>query len=290
MVPQSAIDAWGEVAPWAESRQVEQDLILSRALVELFKDPFLRQELRFRGGTALNKIHFPKPCRYSEDIDLVRATKGPIGPLLDRIRPALEPWLGEARYEVKEMMARLKFRIRAEGGSELPLKLKIEINTVEVEAFDPALEVPFRMDNPWFSGEADVATYSPEEMLATKLRALLQRDKGRDLFDLAHGLEVFEGLDADRVIACFGFYHRRAGLSLSRAEAENRMFAKLRKPTFMQDLQFLLPSAEIENLTDEAIKAAFTKVFVNLVSRLPGERWVRTEELAEQFGIEIPNR
>lgn len=290
MVPQSAIDAWGEVAPWAESRQVEQDLILSRALVELFKDPFLRQELRFRGGTALNKIHFPKPCRYSEDIDLVRATKGPIGPLLDRIRPALEPWLGEARYEVKEMMARLKFRIRAEGGSELPLKLKIEINTVEVEAFDPPLEVPFRMDNPWFSGEADVATYSPEEMLATKLRALLQRDKGRDLFDLAHGLEVFEGLDADRVIACFGFYHRRAGLSLSRAEAENRMFAKLRKPTFMQDLQFLLPSAEIENLTDEAIKAAFTKVFVNLVSRLPGERWVRTEELAEQFGIEIPNR
>ena len=280
MVPRSAIDAWGEIVPWAESRQVEQDLILSRALVELFKDPFLRQELRFRGGTALNKVHFPKPYRYSEDIDLVRATKGQIGPLLDRIRPALEPWLGEARYEVKEMMARLKFRIRAEGGSELPLKLKIEINTVEV---------PFRMDNPWFSGEADVATYSPEEMLATKLRALLQRDKGRDLFDLAHGLDVFENLDADRVITCFSFYHRRAGLSLSRAEAENRMFAKLRKPTFMQDLRFLLPSAEIENLTDEAIKAAFTRVFVSLVSRLPGERWARTEELAEQFGIEISN-
>lgn len=289
MVPRSAIDAWGEIAPWAESRQVEQDLILSRALVELFKDPFLRQELRFRGGTALNKVHFPKPYRYSEDIDLVRATKGPIGPLLDRIRPALEPWLGEARYEVKEKMARLKFRIRAEGGSELPLKLKIEINTVEVKAFDPPLEVPFRMDNPWFSGEADVATYSPEEMLATKFRALLQRDKGRDLFDLAHGLAVFEGLDADRVIACFDFYHRQAGLSLSRAEAENRMFAKLRKPTFMQDLQFLLPSAAVEDLTDEAIKAAFTRVFVNLVSRLPGERWARAEEFAEKFGIEIPN-
>ena len=247
------------------------------------------QELRFRGGTALNKLHFPKPYRYSEDIDLVRTTRGPIGPLLDHIRPALEPWLGAARYQGKEMLARLGFRLQAESGSEFPLKLKIEINTVEVEAFDPPLEIPFHMDNPWFSGAAQIPTYSPEEMLATKLRALLQRDKGRDLFDLAHGLEVFENLDVGRIIACFNFYHHRAGLSLSRAEAESRMFAKLRKPTFMQDMRFLLPSAEVENLTDEAIKSAFTQVFVGLVSRLPGERWVQTEEYAEKFGIEIPD-
>lgn len=290
MVPQSAIDAWGKVAPWAEPRQVEQDLILSRALVELFKDPFLRQELRFRGGTALNKVHFPKPYRYSEDIDLVRVTKGPIGPILDRIRPALESWLGKARYEGKEMMARLKFRIQAEDGADSPIRLKVEINTVEIETFDPPLEVPFRMDNPWFSGEAAIATYSPEEMLATKLRALLQRDKGRDLFDLAHGLEVFDDLDADRIIACFDFYHRQAGLTLSRAEAESRMFAKLIEPTITGDLRPLLSLADTTRLTDESIKAAFTRVFVSLVSRLPGERWARTEELAEKFGIEVPNR
>jgi predicted nucleotidyltransferase component of viral defense system len=42
---------------------VEQDLIISRALVELFGDHFLRGELRFRGGTALNKLHFPRPQR-----------------------------------------------------------------------------------------------------------------------------------------------------------------------------------------------------------------------------------
>ncbi|WP_456852590.1 nucleotidyl transferase AbiEii/AbiGii toxin family protein [Bradyrhizobium sp. USDA 4501] len=63
--------------PWPEDRQIEQDLIISRALVEIFKDNYLKKELRFRGGTALNKLHFPSAYRYSEDIDLTRTTEGP---------------------------------------------------------------------------------------------------------------------------------------------------------------------------------------------------------------------
>ncbi|MDA8363981.1 MAG: nucleotidyl transferase AbiEii/AbiGii toxin family protein, partial [Gammaproteobacteria bacterium] len=76
MIPQDYITAWNSVVPWAIQRQVEQDLIISRALVAIFSDPFLRGELRFRGGTALHKLHFPTPLRYSEDIDLVRTTAG----------------------------------------------------------------------------------------------------------------------------------------------------------------------------------------------------------------------
>ncbi len=96
MIPTQNIVAWSKVAPWAEPRQVEQDLIIARALVALFNNPFLHGELRFRGGTALNKLHFPAPLRYSEDIDLVRTTAGPIGPVLDALRAALQPWLGQA--------------------------------------------------------------------------------------------------------------------------------------------------------------------------------------------------
>jgi len=70
MIPSMNIVAWGKVVPWTEQRQVEQDLIISRALVDMFSDPFLREKLRFRGGTALNKLHFPAPLRYSEDIGL----------------------------------------------------------------------------------------------------------------------------------------------------------------------------------------------------------------------------
>jgi len=72
VIPLMNIVAWSNVVPWADQRQIEQDLIISRAIVDLFADPFLREQLRFRGGTALNKLHFPAPIRYSEDIDLVR--------------------------------------------------------------------------------------------------------------------------------------------------------------------------------------------------------------------------
>lgn len=74
MIPAQNIVAWGNVVPWTDPRQVEQDLVISRALVEVFGDDMLRGALRFRGGTALNKLHFPKPLRYSEDIDLVRTS------------------------------------------------------------------------------------------------------------------------------------------------------------------------------------------------------------------------
>ena len=94
MIPSQNIVAWGNVVPWADQRQVEQDLIICRAIIAIFSDELLSRELRFRGGTALNKLHFVPPLRYSEDIDLVRTSAGPIGPILDRLRAVLEPWLG----------------------------------------------------------------------------------------------------------------------------------------------------------------------------------------------------
>ena len=71
MIPRAHITAWRDAAPWATDAQVEQDLVISRALVELYRDDLLAQELASRGGTALQKLHFDPPTRYSEDIDLV---------------------------------------------------------------------------------------------------------------------------------------------------------------------------------------------------------------------------
>ena len=97
---------------WTEQRQIEQGLIINRALVELFNDPFLREQLR--GGTALNKLHIPKPLRYSEDIDLVRKTAGPIGPVLDAVRGVLQPWLEQARFDQSDAAPKLRFRLPAD--------------------------------------------------------------------------------------------------------------------------------------------------------------------------------
>ena len=285
MIPAQNIVAWGNVVPWADQRQVEQDLIISRALVEIFSDDMLRDALRMRGGTALNKLHFPAPVRYSEDIDLARTSGGPIGPLLDRLRVVLEPWLGRARFDQSLIAPKLRFRVDAEDGSGVPIRLKIEINTREIRAFDNPASLPLKIENPWFSGEAAISTFSREEMLATKLRALLQRDQGRDLYDLAYALEVFENLDVALIVEMFGRYLHLSGQTISRAQAQERMFAKLTNPRLLLDVRPLLPAAQAEALTEAATADSFCRVFTILVDRLPGEPWGRTQGMKERFGI-----
>ena len=285
MIPPQNIVAWSNVVPWADQRQVEQDLIIGRALVEIFSDDMLYAAVRVRGGPALNKLHFPKPMRYSEDIDLVRTSGGPIGPILDRLRVVLEPWLGRARFDQSPVAPKFRFRVDAEDGSGVPIRLKVEINTREIQAFDGPASLPLKIDNPWFSGEAAISTFSREEMLATKLRALLQRDQGRDLYDLAHALEVFENLDIARMVGMFGQYLDLSGQTISRAQAQERMFAKLANPRFLLDLRPLLPAAQAEALTEETTTDSFRRLFTMLIDRLPGEPWGRTQAMKERFGI-----
>ena len=286
MIPQDYITAWNRVVPWASQRQVEQDLIISRAIVAIFSDPFLRGELRFRGGTALNKLHFPAPLRYSEDIDLVRTTAGPISPILDRLHGILDPWLGKPSFDQSPVAPKLKYAVEAEDrDSPGPIKLKIEINTRERKAYDPPIEIPFGVENPWFTDEAAIPTFSREEMLATKLRALLQRNKGRDLFDLDHALTVFEGLNAVRVVECFLLYLEKSGVAISRAEAQQRMFQKLVPPTFFTDMRPLLSTNRARALTEEMLKVAFARVMTELIDRIPGDEWAKAGEMRERFGV-----
>ena len=144
MIPAMNIVAWGQSVPWVDQRQVEQDLIISRALVEIFSNSFLSKELRFRGGTALNKLHFAKLFRYSEDIDFTRTTTGPIGPILAAIRRCLEPWMGRAKFEQSPVAPKLRFRITSEDkSSSEPIRVKVEINFQETTAYEPAINLPF---------------------------------------------------------------------------------------------------------------------------------------------------
>lgn len=52
MIPKNAITYWRSIVPWQTPEQVEQDLIICKALVEIYKDAFLSKHLAFRGGTA----------------------------------------------------------------------------------------------------------------------------------------------------------------------------------------------------------------------------------------------
>ena len=53
MIPRAHIQQWANVAPWPDLRQVEQDLVISRALCDLFANEVLRDQIAFRGGTRI---------------------------------------------------------------------------------------------------------------------------------------------------------------------------------------------------------------------------------------------
>ena len=281
IIDRKHVENWNKVAPWPDYVQVEQDLIISRMLVDIFSDEFLRDELRFRGGTALNKLHFPAPLRYSEDIDLVRTTQGPIGKILHHLCAKTESWIGRPKVVKKYFLVKLVFRFVSNDPNISQISLKLEINTRERAQFVPPVALPFSIQNSWFSGQTSVPTFSIEEMLATKLRALLQRDKGRDLYDLDHALNVFEDLNTDRIIDLFQKYLDRAELSISRAEAQARRSQRFNETPLLQDIHSLLPVEKSKELTRSNIERSFWNVFENLVCKIPGQDWSELDDFVK---------
>ena len=159
-------------APWPDARQIEQDLIISRALCDLFNASALKNKIAFRGGTAINKLLFKQPLRYSEDIDLVQTQAIPIGATIDAIREALS-WLGKCNREQAGHSMHLVFKFTPEADPQAMLKIKVEINTREHKHLFGIRSYPFAVENDWYEGETKIASFEPEELFGTKLRALL---------------------------------------------------------------------------------------------------------------------
>lgn len=278
MIPQAYLQAWSAKAPWPDFRQVEQDLIICRALCDLFNMPALRGKIAFRGGTAINKLLFPQSLRYSEDIDLVQMQPEPIGATVDAIRGALA-WLGKCGREQAGHSMHLVFRFTPEVDARSMLKLKVEINTREHKNLFGIRHHPFIVNSDWYQGKAQIASFEPEELFGTKLRALLQRRKNRDLFDLGEGLKELV-LDADKLIASFEHYLALEGKLITRAVAEQRMLEKLTR-SLTEDVAPLLP-AGVRFSDDDAIDA-FERVWFELVVRLKGDAWKLTDKVVAEL-------
>ena len=156
MIPQACITAWRSIAPWAEDAQIEQDLVLSRVVIELFTEPLVAGKVALRGGTALNKLFIQPANRYSDDIDLVQTSAGAVGPLLDAMRGQLDSWLGRPKRSSAEGSVTLVYRFESEIPPVRPLRLKIEINTREHFSVFGFQRHQVAVSNPWFTGTAAV--------------------------------------------------------------------------------------------------------------------------------------
>jgi predicted nucleotidyltransferase component of viral defense system len=267
MIPRDYITEWRAQAPWVQDSQVEQDLIICRALVAIFGHPLLAKSLAFRGGTALYKIHLKPAARYSEDIDLVQINAEPAGPLMSALRDVLDPWLGKPQWKQTEGRVTFVYRVDSEDTPPLRLRLKVEINSREHFSVYGLTSHPFAVESRWFKSEAGITSYCLDELLGTKMRALYQRKKSRDLFDLAMALER-GSVNPRRIVTAFSHYMNEGGHRVSRAEFEENMHFKLRDPRFNTDLSPLL-SHGFEWDSAEASAS----VHSNLIARLPGGPW-----------------
>jgi len=238
MIPQSYITAWRKLAPWQENYQVEQDLIIQRSLIALFSDEFIRERLAFRGGTALHKLFLAPASRYSEDIDLVQIKPEPFGTIIDRIREQLS-FLGTPRIKQKQHNNTIVYSIQSED--DVVIKLKVEVNTREHFSVYGIQNIPVKLDSEWDDGEALVPTYGLDELLATKLRALYQRKKGRDLFDLWYALNNAD-VNVDKLIEAFKYYMNEEGNEVTQKEFIENMEKKIEDADFIGDMNGLLRS------------------------------------------------
>lgn len=259
MIPLRDVMGWRAHAPWVDDTMVEQDYLISRAVELLFTHPKLRQQLAMRGGTVLHKGHLAPAARYSEDIDLVlvEAKRSRRGIWLD-IADALEPLLGRPTESVvsnvrlfvrnlaaKSKIARLEYVYAPTDTSQAQAKLKVEINLNENRPLYPLTPVTMVVPTEQAGGTrtVDVVSYDIDEMLGTKLRALFQREHGRDLFDLWHAWRMSDTgrtahpIDPQRVGQAFRHYLLVEGsTAFTAADAEAELAIRLRSRKFCNDM------------------------------------------------------
>lgn len=242
MITKPDIAQWQNHAPWKEFAQVEQDLVISRTLVEIFSDDFLKANLAFRGGTALHKLYLNPAPRYSEDIDLVQIQPGPIKPIMKRIGEVVTFFEEDRKTKIGGHGAKALYRFTSEY-EEIRMRLKLEINCKEHVNVLEWVNFPFEVKSEWFSGKTEIRTYNINELLGTKLRALYQRSKGRDLFDLYYARQNLE-LDFEKIIVCFKEYITFAigNRPPSQKEFLMNIEEKEQNPEFNGDMEALLRS------------------------------------------------
>jgi len=239
MIPFADITAWSNTSPWGNPHFVEQDLVLCRILTELFNDNLLTAKLALRGGTAIHKLYlFPQP-RYSEDLDFVQLTTEPIGEVLNRTREVLS-FLGKPNIKQTQINNTILYHYISEPLPQVKSRIKIEINCHEHLNVHGTSIMPFSVRNPWFTGGCNIVTYSIDELIGTKIRALYQRKKGRDLFDIYYAL-MSGLLNIDKTIFC---YRKHMEFSVGQVPSakvySDNLAGKINDPLFISDMRPLL--------------------------------------------------
>jgi predicted nucleotidyltransferase component of viral defense system len=205
-----------DVKVWADEQGLpdllfaELDYRLVKALEALYSDAFLSERLCMKGGTAINKLFLGATSRLSVDLDFnhlgskeeVLKEKRAVRELIvDVLKKQDNSY--DVHYERPYGLTRIKARYKTVGG---PVQnFKIEISHVERFPILPPLKKEIKTPD----GLANVLTYTLEELTSTKLRAMLERFKGRDIYDLYFISQLKSDTTVVRKMFLYYFYKSR---------------------------------------------------------------------------------
>jgi len=240
--------------PWPNQRQVEQDLLLCRAMAAVFDDSFLRAQVAMRGGTLLHKVYLAPAARFSEDIDLVVVGARPEEHIRKALRRVLTDVLGSPKASAWDAMVlairnqarpsrilRMTYAVPSISTPGASLEIVLEANVSERTPYRPVISVPFGFPFRGAARETTIRGYDIHEMLGTKLRALFQRRRGRDLFDIYHAVTLAKpAIRPDAVIASFLHYLRQESANVRRREFVAILESHLADAGFLSDTAHLL--------------------------------------------------
>jgi predicted nucleotidyltransferase component of viral defense system len=297
VISPDALNAWRTSHPWADDDQVEQDLIMTRVAVEIALQPELRDRLAWRGGTCLHKLFLPVALRYSEDLDYVAydlsIEANDMRTLRAGLRDVAERIGLEVTKHAKTTRARLTEHLVYPSIGGTNRRIKVEINLDEVPAVAALERRALAADTDWWSGGADLLTFQPVELIATKFRALAQRSKGRDLNDLdvAHRQLALDDEELGHAASHYLFY-----ADVHPGQFRSRLAAHLADPEFVTDVAAYLvdpttagdPGTLVTRWirwTDQHLDLAFAKL---AASHAPSKRKLRAiAEIEERLASGI---
>lgn len=183
------------------------------------------------------------------------------------------PLLGKPKRKLTERGAKLYYRY--ETLDNVPMKLKLEINTTEHFHIFDLVRHDLSIENDWYSESVAIVTYQLKELMGTKLRALYQRRKGRDLFDMWVILKN-RLAKAENILHVYYQHCEREDNVVTRAMFEKSLHEKSQVSDFRNDVKELISPDEVWDF-----EQAYWSVKENLINLLPGEPWVNdVNELA----------
>lgn len=203
---------------------VERDYVFGWLLKSIYENEYLRARLVFKGGNCLRKAYYPD-TRFSADLDFsvsdavdaeltaieinnaclnAQAACG-VEFLIDRNTFELGPMVDRTRHSYK---GRVYFTDFFGAQDDLTISVKVDVTDFDRLHLPPTRR---KLIHPYSDAEAcsaEITCMALEEVIASKLKCLIQRRHSHDLFDLVYSTFIDRSIDLDRGLVLRTFLNK----------------------------------------------------------------------------------